>query len=440
MRKSKLFGLTLLVCLLLGLFFSSPHSASAASSGTGHISGQLLNGSHNNAPVANQSVTLQMAQGNSTSDKITINTDAQGNYAFSALPSDSGIQYAVYTLYQGAQYVTDLIDLSKNADQQVNLTVYDATNTTNNVAVVQTTILLAKTNAQSGLLTISEDFFFENLGNSTYVGSLDSSKGKPNALIFSLPTGARFLTLGTGFDGYQSIQVDRGFASNAAVTPGTSRFSFSFQVPYTANSYQFSYQAVYPTVLLSLLAPLNVFVTPQGLTAKGQFNAQSGTYQKFDVQTLGPGKSVSAQFTGLQTPTQATSSQAPVNTSLLWLVALLILLIALAGIGGYLYNTRRHKAAKAKQQSLARAKKGSSTVGQKGVATARKASLLQELLELDKAHEAGKLKQAAYKEQRARIKARLRDLMHDQPEKSGNSEKQASVSSKASNGSQKGEK
>src|SRR5258708_7052080 len=123
MRKSKLFGLTLLVCLLFGLFFSSPHSASAASSGTGHISGQLLNGSHNNAQVANQSVTLQMAQGNSTSDKITINTDAQGNYAFSALPSDSGIQYAVYTLYQGAQYVTDLIDLSKNADQQVNLTV-----------------------------------------------------------------------------------------------------------------------------------------------------------------------------------------------------------------------------------------------------------------------------------------------------------------------------
>ncbi|HEX4713731.1 MAG TPA: hypothetical protein VH164_02265, partial [Ktedonobacteraceae bacterium] len=151
----------LLLCLIFPHMSGVVHAASMGSAG--RVSGQLLNGSHNNAPVANQSVTLQMAQGNNSRDLVTITTDAQGHYTFGALESDSSVQYAVYTLYQGAQYFTNLIDLSKNANQQVNLTVYDATTSTANLAVVQASILLDKPNQQSGTLNVSEDFFFENL-------------------------------------------------------------------------------------------------------------------------------------------------------------------------------------------------------------------------------------------------------------------------------------
>src|SRR5690242_11341557 len=83
--------LVFLVCTL-SMFLIFPHVSSpvhAASTATGHISGQLLDGSRNKAPVANQSVTLQMAQGNSTRDLVTITTDAQGHYTFSALQADS---------------------------------------------------------------------------------------------------------------------------------------------------------------------------------------------------------------------------------------------------------------------------------------------------------------------------------------------------------------
>ncbi len=247
---------------------SGNHTSAGQAASAGHISGQLLDGSRNNAPVANQSVTLQMAQNNSSRDLVTITTDAQGRYAFGSLESDSSVQYAIYTLYQGAQYVTDLIDLSKKADQQVNLTVYDATTSTANIAVVQLSILIDKPNPQTGRLTVSEDFFFENLSNLTYVGKVDGSHGKPNALLFSLPTGAGFLSPGNGFNGYTATQVDTGFATNAAVPPGTSEFSFSFQVPYSGNSYQFTYKAIYPTVVLSLLTPTSILTTPQGLTSK----------------------------------------------------------------------------------------------------------------------------------------------------------------------------
>ena len=44
-------------------------------------------------------------------------------------------------------------------------------------------------------------------------------------------------------------------------------------------------------------------------------------------------------------------------------------------------------------------------------------ALLRELLELDKAYEAGKLKKAAYQERRAKTKARLRALMSEEKAK-----------------------
>jgi 5-hydroxyisourate hydrolase-like protein (transthyretin family) len=408
------------------------HAASMGSAG--RVSGQLLNGSHNNAPVANQGVTLQMAQGNNSRDLVTITTDAQGHYTFGALESDSSVQYAVYTLYQGAQYFTNLIDLSKNANQQVNLTVYDATTSTANLAVVQASILLDKPNQQSGMLNVSEDFFFENLSDTTYVGTVGDSRSKPNALRFSLPPDARFLTLATGFNGYTGTQVDTGFASNAAVPPGTSEFSFSFQVPYSGNSYHFTYKTLYPTVALSLLTPTNILTTAPDLTSKGPTNTQSGTYQMFQGKTLTANTSFGVQLAGLPVPTKAAPQQQDTfNTGLLWLVALLIVLMILCGIGGYVYTTRKRQAANARQKQIAR--KGATTAAsKKAAASVTKESLLQELLELDKAYEAGKLKKAAYQEQRARLRNRLRPFMNEQPEKRGEAAKQTA------NGSGKGEK
>lgn len=406
--------LVFLLCSLM-LFAFAPRVAGAVSASTGHISGQLLNGSQHDKPIANQSVTLQMTQGNNARDLLTLNTDAQGRYSFSTLDTSVSIQYAIYAPYQGAHYVTDLIDLSKDADQQVNLRVYDATTSTSNLAVVQATILIDKPNAQSGMLTITEDFVFENLGLTSYVGSLDSSQGKPNALLFSLPAQARFLSLTTGFDGYESVQVDAGFASTAAVLPGTSEFSFSFQIPYSGTNTSFTYQTVYPTLSLSAFTPLSILTTSQGLTGQGPASTKSGTYQLFTAKTLGADKSVSLQLDGLPAPSKAAPAQAPVNSGLIWLVVLLIMLIALTSAGGYLYSTRRRRATRTKKSSTSVRKNASTTSSKK--APASKEALLQELLELDKAYEAHKMKKAAYQEQRSRLKARLRNLMSEQSDR-----------------------
>ena len=193
---------TLAVAMVMAtlLFFSTP--AHAASSG--RIFGRLLDGSNKNAPVAGQSVTLQMAQGNAATDLASATTDVHGSYAFANLSTDKTTSYALYIHYQGAQYTSDLVTLNTKAVQQVNLTVYQATTSTADMAVVRATILLHKPDAQKGIVSVSELVIFRNLDLRTYVGSLDASRGKPNALRFSLPHTARNVSLGQGFNGYKA--------------------------------------------------------------------------------------------------------------------------------------------------------------------------------------------------------------------------------------------
>src|SRR5229473_1662987 len=272
--------LALLFAFILFLFPLSASAHAITNTGTGRIYGQLLDGTKRNVPVAGQIVTLQMAQGDNAHDLTNVTTDAHGMFSFSGLNTDKTINYAVYTLYQRAQYYTGLIDLSTKPVQQINLTIYDATTSVANIAIIQANVLIDKADAQNSLITISENFFFENLGTTTYVGSLQENGSKPNALRFSLPNNARNLSLRSGFDGYQVIQVDPGFATDAALPPGSSQFAFSFQVPYTTSSYDFRYTIVYPTVNLSLLVPFNIHTIPPAMESPRPSNATRRTCEK----------------------------------------------------------------------------------------------------------------------------------------------------------------
>jgi len=445
--KTRLLEMTISTLILISFAFP-PALVHAATNG--RVFGQLLDGTHHNAPIVGQSVTLQMAQGNNARDLASVKTDAHGSFAFNDLNTSKTINYAVYTRYQGAQYYTDLIDLSTRSVQQVNLTVYEATTSTASIAIVQATALLHNPDAQGGVLSVSEVLFFKNVGTYTYVGSLDTSKGKPDALLFALPPNARNVSLSKGFDGYQAIQVDRGFATNAALPPGTSQFIFSFELPYTASNYNFSYDVVYPTVQFSLLVPPDVNVDSSALTSGGLITADQHPYRLYQARDLLAGTRIQAQLQGLPA---LQSTATPVNQGKSWLIVVLLSMLAVLAVTWFLYRfTRRLSCVGVSDKSdpysrprfIAGHRRWSAIYGRtaegeerihpartdvapqlvagsrtgNAVTRSTQQELLQELLDLDKAYEAGKLKKAVYQEQRAKTKARLRALMHEEETRS----------------------
>jgi cbb3-type cytochrome oxidase subunit 3 len=433
MKKLIVKGIVGVVLLALAVLFQGISFAHAASNG--QISGTLLDGSNKNAPLANQSVTLQMAQENSSHDVKTLKTDSAGHYAFTGLDTDQTITYALYAQYQGAQYVSNPITLNTKNSQNVDLQVYEATQSTKDVAVSPATILMEQPDTARGTITISEVFAFQNLANKTYVGSLNASKGKPNALLFSLPNGIRNVTLGNGFNGYQVIQVNNGFATNAALLPGANEFSFSYEIPYSSQSYVFNYVTQYPTVQINFLIDPTLHATSGALTSVGMINTNAHTYHSFKTNTgLAANTSINVTLDGLPTP-QSQSSNAPsLNSTPTWLIAILIVMIAIIGLTWFLYRSQRK--ARTSRVATAPVKKSktdkvsetnnidsvsennqkeeehateSQTDGDK-----QQQMLLEELLKLDKAYEAGQLEKATYEKQRSQTKARLRTLIREQ--------------------------
>ena len=417
MKVTQAIATSVLVAIACVTFIFSSPSAHAA--GPGRIFGQLLDGTNKNAPVARQSVTLQMAQGNTATDLASVTTDARGSYGFGNLSTGKTISYALYIRYQGAQYNSALITLNTKPVQQVNLTVYQATTSTANMAIVRATVLLHKPDAQKGIIPVSELFIFRNLDLRTYVGSLDASHGKPNALRFSLPHTARNVSLGKGFDGYKAIQVDRGFATDAPVPPGDSQFAFTFDVPYTLSSYDFDHTIVYPTVQLALLIPPEIHATSDTLKGQGPVGTNQDTYNLLQANALLANKQVHVQLDGLPAITPATNSTAPNPTTNWLIVVLLIMAIILFGTWFLYRSAHRHasrkKRSQQKQQRQHRQQQGKNvSVPAKTAKTAdNEQVLLQELLVLDKALEAGKITKAVYQERRAKTKARLRALMSE---------------------------
>jgi len=308
--------------------------------------------------------------------------------------------------------------LSTKAVQQVNLTVYEATTSTANIAVVRATVLLEEPNAQKGIITVSEIYAFKNLGTTTYVGSLSANEGKPNALLFSLPRNAGKVSLGSGFNGYQAIQVDPGFASNPAVPPGDSELDFSFQIPYTTSQYDFGYTAVYPTVQLSVFVPQDIHANSSGLNSAGLVSANNIPYHLFQGQVLAPGVQVHVELDGLPISSSTANSSSITSGLWIWIGVTLLVMLAILGMTWVFYRSTRRAAStrqarKGNREGAAQHDREKRIVSKKDAdqVQERQQALLQELLDLDKAFEAGKIKKTEYQERRAKTKTRLRTLM-----------------------------
>ncbi len=401
--------------VLLVLFFSFTILPAYAAASNGHISGQLLDATNKNAPLANQTVTLQVAQGNDAKDAGTSRTDAQGNFSFLNLSTDKTLSYAVYIRYQGAQYVSSIVTLDTNPVQKVNLTVYQATQNPQNIAIIQANVLIREPDIQRGVLTVSEVFALQNLNNRAYVGSFDASKGKPNALRFTLPQGAKNVALDKGFDGYHVIQVDRGFASDAALLPGSNEFSFSLELPYTTTTYDFQYETIYPTVQLSFLVDPNLHASVNTLKPGGVVEASNHSYLVFKGTVLPARQQITMHLEGL--PLSKDASAPSFNATTIWLIVGIVLACALVALTWFLYRSRQHGAALAianKQNGRRRPVPVLPDATKKQASREeRQEKLLQELLQLDKNYEAGKVTKSVYEERRSKTKARLRSLMSE---------------------------
>jgi Carboxypeptidase regulatory-like domain len=385
----------------------------------GQLDGNLLDGTNNGAPIAGQTVTLMMQAGAAGRQVATTVTDAQGVFHFSGLATDQADLYVATAQYQGATYTTDPISLAGDPHPApVTLLAYEATPSDAQIGVGRVVILLHEPDVAAGTITAAEVVTMVNAGGRTYVGSTAPANGKPmNLMRFALPAGAKDLVAQDGFGTAQLIQVDRGFATTAPLQPGQTQFSFAFAYPYDGTRSAFTYQAVYPTAQLVVLAPPDMTISAPGFTSLGQVSTAGGRVQVWQANALLPGKSASVGLSKLPVP----GERSDFDPAALFVLAAILAALALGLVG---YYVRRGGApgpalslagpAGATGGELARAGTKAAAArrepGAEGEGTAPQA-LLQALVRLDCAREAGKVDEGAYRVQRDALKAELKARM-----------------------------
>lgn len=262
----------------------------------------------------------------------------------------------------------------------------------------------------AGILQVAELFIVQNKTDKAVVAADPTHP----ALQFQLPKGAVNLQFQDGSlgDG-RYIKTDAGFGDNQAIPPqGTAQVLFAYDMPYTNSTATLSVPIPMQVDSAVVLVPAGgVTVTGPQVTASGTQNVQSSTASggsstiaTFSASNLAKGSTLDLTVSGEpQAAAAGGSSGAATPTSsspVALVIGIAVFGIALIGGGYWLIRQRR----------LAAAAEGGYDDGVVVEPAESVEGILDAIVALDDLYQAGDLPEDAYKERRAELKAKLKEL------------------------------
>jgi hypothetical protein len=383
--------------------------ADAQTGGQGKVDGQIVNGTKGTqlSSTAGLTVTLlSVAQGATGMISSTAQTDANGRFGFSNLSTVTTTQYLATTSYAGIPYYSDVFAFDgTQTTVPLSMTVYETTNDPSVVRVSQTHLIF---DVETRVLNVTEVVVVQGTSDRVLVGATATDPHKSTLVIpildgatdaqFSNPPDADGTTLqGNGVLTYTQRLYPGDNPSNSIV--------MHYSVPFNPPTYSVNLKLPYDTATLRILAAdVGETIQANPLSAPTPFLAPGGS--RF-VQTSGSdmkaGTTISLTMTNLPatvapppgSDTTPAPAATPTNNNLQLLGGVVLGAAALAVLGLLLIPVVRRRQARA--------------VPLESTADERM-ELLQAMADLDDEFEAGKISEAEYKEERARLKAELLEL------------------------------
>jgi len=368
-----------------------PMPQAAASKGSGVISGTVTNGT-TVVPVPGIEVSLGIFDGATALEKRTTTTDSAGHYRFEGLSTDPKLAYLARVQYPaGMPFGSDTASF-KDGQEAIGLPimVYETTQDGSGISADRLHFIVEFEDNQA---VVAEIVVFSHSGNRTYVGD------GTGVLRFALPPGARGLEISDGQLGERYIAAGDGFIDQMPLPPGKGvrQTLFRYTLPYTGTAAELTWQIPYPAAAVNvLLADVGEKVTSDRLANQGLRQTQSGSYISLLGQSLPAGEPLTLRLSGLPGGASTSESATPSAAQ-----PFLFVVVGLAGAAAVLLVAL----------PLLRRRAASSTAGAgAGRGSVDRDGLIDALARLDVAHRAGELSDAAYRDERLRLKAQLLDL------------------------------
>jgi len=370
--------LLLIVVIIMAM---SPLSAASAQDNGQTIYGVIYNGTQGGQVPNGQLVTLYVYTDGSVSGQYSANADSSGVFVFENIELINGDEVVVISDYAGAVYSAEsFVYDSESEVPDLSIEIFEATEDSSNVTVAQLTFML---NASDGQLRVGEYYLISNVGDKTWIGTLDENLGFNTTVKFSLPTEAESLWFsGYGLD-MRFFSVADGFVDTIPVSPGDPSMEvfFSYAIPFTGK-YEMSKTLNVPVDSVEFLvaSESGIVVQGEGLEYSETIQTDTDAALSYHSDAFDAGENFS--FSVVE------QSAGFFKTSLGLELAIGLAVVVLAGLGIYLVM------------------KGS----RKDTLPDCADPLIIEIAHLDDAYAAGELKRDQYQKKRQALIAQVKHM------------------------------
>ncbi|RPJ43981.1 MAG: cytochrome c [Chloroflexi bacterium] len=369
------------------------------------ITGQVTNASEGGKLPDGMKATLLAYQGMDQAFDKSVDVPADGVYRFSDVEFSSDYVYFVSLDANGVTFNSDILHGKDVTGSQASLPVqiYDTSTDASSLLADRMHVFFDFT--QPGKVQVVNLYIISNPSDKAIVAS---EKGKP-VVTFALPEGATNLQFQDGALGARYVQTEKGFGDTQGIQPGTGQHQvlFAYDMPYN-NKLDLNLTPPLPVDAAIVMVQPGVSLKSSELQESGQRDVQGMSFQTFQsTKVLPAGQSFKISLSGTASTessgTPASQSANPTTSLLIGLGAFGLVLVA---AGGWLYyqNNNRRRAALAAEAEYS----GDEEVLDETETTT---SLLDAIVALDDLHASGGLPEAAYKQRRSELKARLADAM-----------------------------
>ena len=357
------------------------------------VRGQVTNGTPGGGSVEGLEVELHIFEEGEEVETRTTSVAADGSFLFDGLSAAEGAVVFAQVTYQGVDYFSESVALEAGQQElELPITVHE---TTEDPATVQVTQLHIFMVGMEGHLQVGEYYLVSNDGDRAYVGSEDPGAGERITLRFTLPAEAESLSFDGPGLGERFVEVEGGFADTEPVPPGTatSEVLFRYELPYE-EGLEVERTFAFPVASVVIIMPEGeLALEGPGLTPVGTVDTQMGPAFSYTAGPLAAGETLAFTLVPAPPPPAMEPSAhppagaAPVrNAGREVAVGLVALAAAVVGV----YFLWRPEPP--------------------GEIPPRVRPLVERIAALDERFEAGEMEEKSYREEREKLKRRIRSL------------------------------
>lgn len=332
-------------------------------------------------------------------------TATNGTFTFDDIDLPMGRVFGAAVEYQGALYGSSVTTVETDTvSLELPITIYDSTADASALVVERLHLILDF--SLQNQVQVMEMYAISNPTTRTIVAP---AEGQPVA-TFPLPQGATNLQFTDGTLGKRYLLTPNGFADTEAVYPGNSSYqlSFTFDLPYP-QALAFSQELPFATRAVTVLFPDGVVsLTSDQLMDGGLY--QGTEYRRYDGADFEAGHRLEMTLSGA--PASATAQNAAgtgegeARRNLLVGLAAAGLVLILLGVWVYRRGETRPVQTSGGPQVTSSAPPVTLPPEDPG-------GLMDAIIALDDQFRAGSLPEAAYRQRRAELKARLSEILDD---------------------------